>query len=113
MAQGPRRPGTAPRLSESGAGAAGARSEWRGRACGAAGGGLRAARAGQVEMDEVLCEVETDKVTVEIRAPDAGVIQELCAQEGETILVGADLVKYLKAAPLRSLDPPSPRPATP
>jgi len=60
-----------------------------------------------------LCEVETDKVTVEIRAPDAGVIQELCAQEGETILVGADLVKYLKAAPLRSLDSPSPRSATP
>jgi 2-oxoglutarate dehydrogenase E2 component (dihydrolipoamide succinyltransferase) len=52
----------------------------------------------QVEMDEILCEVETDKVTVEIRAPDAGVITDLCAEEGDTVLVGADLVKYLKGA---------------
>ncbi|KAJ1491791.1 single hybrid motif-containing protein [Baffinella frigidus] len=48
----------------------------------------------QVEMDEV----ETDKVTVEIRAPDAGVIETLCCPEGDTILVGADLFKYLKGA---------------
>ena len=52
----------------------------------------------QVEMDEILCEVETDKVTVEIRAPDAGVITDLCAAEGDTVMVGADLVKYLKGA---------------
>lgn len=52
----------------------------------------------QVEMDEILCEVETDKVTVEIRAPDAGVISDLCAAEGDTVLVGADLVKYMKGA---------------
>jgi hypothetical protein len=32
----------------------------------------------QVEMDEILCEVETDKVTVEIRAPDAGVCVCVC-----------------------------------
>ena len=52
----------------------------------------------QVDMDEVLCEVETDKVTVEIRAPDSGVIQELYAKTGDTVLVGKDLVKYLKGA---------------
>ena len=52
----------------------------------------------QIEMDEVLCEVETDKVTVEIRAPDSGVIQELYAKAGETVMVGKDLVKYLKGA---------------
>jgi len=52
----------------------------------------------QVEMDEVLCEVETDKVTVEIRAPDSGVIQELFAKAGDTVLVGKDLVKLLKGA---------------
>jgi 2-oxoglutarate dehydrogenase E2 component (dihydrolipoamide succinyltransferase) len=52
----------------------------------------------QVEMDEVLCEVETDKVTVEIRAPDSGVIQELYAKAGDTVLVGKDLIKLLKGA---------------
>jgi pyruvate/2-oxoglutarate dehydrogenase complex dihydrolipoamide acyltransferase (E2) component len=31
------------------------------------------------------------QVTVEIRAPDAGVITALCAKEGDTVLVGAGL----------------------
>ena len=62
-------------------------------------------------MDEILCEVETDKVTVEIRAPDAGVITDLCAAEGDTVLVGADLVKYLKGA--TGMPPPCVRPPTP
>jgi 2-oxoglutarate dehydrogenase E2 component (dihydrolipoamide succinyltransferase) len=87
----------------------------------------------QVDMDEVLCEVETDKVTVEIRAPDSGVIQELYAKTGDTVLVGKDLVKYLKGAtggnvsagkgappppkeqkaPAAGAAPPSPKPAAP
>ena len=68
----------------------------------------------QVEMDEILCEVETDKVTVEIRAPDAGVITDLCAAEGDTVMVGADLVKYLKGATggaSGAAAPPPPPPA--
>ena len=33
--------------------------------------------------------MDVGQVTVEIRAPDAGVITALCAKEGDTVLVGA------------------------
>ncbi|KAL4480054.1 hypothetical protein ABPG74_020570 [Tetrahymena malaccensis] len=41
-----------------------------------------------VELDEVVCSVETDKTQVPIRSPEAGVITELFAQEGENVNVG-------------------------
>ncbi|MFS4438309.1 2-oxoglutarate dehydrogenase complex dihydrolipoyllysine-residue succinyltransferase [Paracoccaceae bacterium GXU_MW_L88] len=43
----------------------------------------------KVEADEMLCELETDKVTVEVPAPAAGVLEEIVAQEGETVGVDA------------------------
>ena len=42
-----------------------------------------------VAIDEMLCELETDKVTVEVPSPAAGTLQEIVAQEGSTIEVGA------------------------
>jgi 2-oxoglutarate dehydrogenase E2 component (dihydrolipoamide succinyltransferase) len=39
----------------------------------------------RVEMDEMLCELETDKVTVEVPSPSAGVLLEIVAAEGETV----------------------------
>ncbi len=42
-----------------------------------------------VKADEPLVELETDKVTVEVPAPGAGVLSEIIAQEGETVEVGA------------------------
>ncbi len=42
-----------------------------------------------VAMDEPLCELETDKVTVEVPAQAAGVMGDLLFQEGETVEVGA------------------------
>lgn len=41
-----------------------------------------------VELDEVVCSVETDKTQVPIRSPEAGVITELFAKEGEAVQVG-------------------------
>ena len=41
-----------------------------------------------VTADEMLCELETDKVSVEVPAPAAGVLAEIVAPEGST--VGAD-----------------------
>ncbi|PJN93795.1 hypothetical protein CNY89_18360, partial [Amaricoccus sp. HAR-UPW-R2A-40] len=38
-----------------------------------------------VKVDEMLCELETDKVTVEVPANAAGVLQEIVAKEGETV----------------------------
>ena len=42
-----------------------------------------------VAADEMLCELETDKVTVEVPAPAAGTMGEIVAQEGETVGVDA------------------------
>ncbi len=42
-----------------------------------------------VAVDEMLCELETDKVTVEVPAPAAGVLGEIVAGEGDTVGVDA------------------------
>ncbi|QBX34746.1 2-oxoglutarate dehydrogenase complex dihydrolipoyllysine-residue succinyltransferase [Paracoccus liaowanqingii] len=39
----------------------------------------------RVEVDEMLCELETDKVTVEVPSPTAGILAEIVAAEGETV----------------------------
>ena len=44
-----------------------------------------------VAVDEALCELETDKVTVEVNATAAGAIGKIVAAEGETVQVGAVL----------------------
>ncbi|AMS39909.1 MULTISPECIES: 2-oxoglutarate dehydrogenase complex dihydrolipoyllysine-residue succinyltransferase [Aminobacter] len=47
-------------------------------------------KAGDViAADEPLVELETDKVTIEVPAPAAGVLVELTVKEGETVGVGA------------------------
>ena len=42
-----------------------------------------------VKADEPLLELETDKVTLEVNAPAAGVLAEIVAKDGETVGVGA------------------------
>ncbi|MFG1293943.1 2-oxoglutarate dehydrogenase complex dihydrolipoyllysine-residue succinyltransferase [Xanthobacter versatilis] len=42
-----------------------------------------------VKADEPLVELETDKVTVEVPAPAAGVLAEIVAKDGDTVGVGA------------------------
>jgi 2-oxoglutarate dehydrogenase E2 component (dihydrolipoamide succinyltransferase) len=42
-----------------------------------------------VAMDDPLCELETDKVTLEVNATAAGALAEIVAGEGETVGVGA------------------------
>jgi 2-oxoglutarate dehydrogenase E2 component (dihydrolipoamide succinyltransferase) len=47
-------------------------------------------RAGDaVAVDEPLVELETDKVTIEVPSPAAGVLAEIAAKDGETVAVGA------------------------
>jgi 2-oxoglutarate dehydrogenase E2 component (dihydrolipoamide succinyltransferase) len=47
-------------------------------------------KAGEtVAADEAVVELETDKVTVEVNAPEAGVIAEIIADEGVEVEVGA------------------------
>jgi 2-oxoglutarate dehydrogenase E2 component (dihydrolipoamide succinyltransferase) len=44
-----------------------------------------------VKQDEMLCELETDKVSVEVPAPVSGVLAEIIAGEGETVAANARL----------------------
>ncbi len=49
-------------------------------------------KAGEaVAADEPLVELETDKVTVEVPAPAAGVLEKIVAKDGETVTPGAVL----------------------
>jgi 2-oxoglutarate dehydrogenase E2 component (dihydrolipoamide succinyltransferase) len=42
-----------------------------------------------VNADEPLVELETDKVTLEVNAPHAGVLSDIMVKDGETVAVGA------------------------
>ena len=42
-----------------------------------------------VAVDEPLVELETDKVTIEVPAPAAGVLADIAAKDGDTVAVGA------------------------
>ncbi len=44
-----------------------------------------------VEQDEMLCELETDKVSVEVPAPASGTLTEILANEGDTVEAGGKL----------------------
>ncbi len=79
-----------------------------------------------VAVDEPLVELETDKVTVEVPAPAAGVLSEVSVQDGETVEVGALLGSIAEGAaapaakpaeaapaPAASESAPAPAPAAP
>ena len=51
-----------------------------------------------VAVDEMLCELETDKVTVEVPSPAAGTLGEIVAAEGETVGVDALLATLQEGA---------------
>lgn len=52
----------------------------------------------EVEEDEPVAELETDKATMEVNAPCAGVIQNISFQEGDNVEIGAVLGKIEKDA---------------
>src|SRR5215469_6490069 len=74
-----------------------------------------------VAVDEPLVELETDKVTIEVPAPAAGVLSDIAAKDGDTVAVGA-LLGQIKdgagaaaskaaAAPAAAKPAPPPQPA--
>src|SRR5260370_40690343 len=72
-------------------------------------------KAGEpVRADEPLVELETDKVTLEVNAPGAGVLSEIAAPTGQTVAIGALLGQLSgAAAPAAASAPaaPAPKPA--
>ncbi len=61
-----------------------------------------------VAQDEMLCELETDKVSVEVPSPAAGVLAEIVAAEGETVDATAKLAVISGAASGASPAPAAP-----
>lgn len=61
-----------------------------------------------VKADELIVELETDKVTLEVNAPSAGVISSLNVAEGDSVKVG-DLIALMQegaaAATSKPADP--------
>jgi len=65
-----------------------------------------------VAADEPIVELETDKVTVEVSAPSAGVLTSISAPEGSEVPVGALLgMVDADAKPTAVASKPAPRPA--
>ena len=75
-------------------------------------------KAGEaVAADEPLVELETDKVTVEVNAPSAGVLESIAANEGAEVAPGAVLGSIAAGAaaakPAAAPQPAAAAPATP
>src|SRR5579884_535580 len=62
----------------------------------------------QVEADESLLEISTDKVDTEVPAPASGVVSEILVQEGETVAVGTLLARIGGEASAPAEAPPAP-----
>jgi 2-oxoglutarate dehydrogenase E2 component (dihydrolipoamide succinyltransferase) len=67
-------------------------------------------RGESVKADEPLVELETDKVTVEVNAPAAGILSEILADTGQTVAIGA-LLGGLSPAGASAAAAPAPAPA--
>src|SRR4051812_25336953 len=71
-------------------------------------------KAGEaVAGDEPLVELETDKVTIEVPAPSAGVLGENAAKDGAPVGVGALLGRINEGAPAPAEKPAAAAPAKP
>src|SRR6059058_4602745 len=67
----------------------------------------------QIEADEPLLEISTDKVDTEVPAPASGTLTEILVQEGETVDVGTKLGQIGGGAAAPSGDGAAPEPQAP
>ncbi|KAL5979183.1 hypothetical protein ACLOJK_019081 [Asimina triloba] len=73
----------------------------------------------RVEVDEPIAQIETDKVTIDVTSPEAGIIQKLIAREGDTVTPGTKVAIISKSdggsaqVPSdKKVDEPKPSPPT-
>src|SRR6187551_550111 len=62
-----------------------------------------------VALDENLVELETDKASMELPAPAAGVLGQILKKEGEMVVVG-DVIGYLENGDAKAKPPEPPAP---
>ena len=51
-----------------------------------------------IAIDEMMCELETDKVTVEVPSPINGILGKIISGEGTTVAIGALLAEITEDA---------------
>lgn len=49
----------------------------------------------KVEKDQIICEGEVEKKTIEFPAPESGILTEICIEDEETFRVG-DILGYIE-----------------
>lgn len=50
-----------------------------------------------VEVDETIAQIETDKVTIDVASPEAGIIEKFVAKEGDTVVPGTKVAVISKS----------------
>ncbi|GMN61774.1 hypothetical protein TIFTF001_030857 [Ficus carica] len=65
----------------------------------------------RVEVDEPIAQIETDKVTIDVVSPEAGVITKLLANEGDTVEPGVKIAAISKSGEGAPQVAPSEQPA--
>ena len=63
----------------------------------------------QVELDEILLEIGTDKVDTEVPSPSAGVLKQILVEEGETVEVGTTIAFLSSQAAVEVSAPTTPQ----
>jgi pyruvate dehydrogenase E2 component (dihydrolipoamide acetyltransferase) len=66
----------------------------------------------EIAADEALLEISTDKVDTEIPSPASGVVQQILAQEGETVAVGTKIAVISPEGEAAEAPEAPPEPAT-
>ncbi|RZC49142.1 hypothetical protein C5167_017575 [Papaver somniferum] len=61
-----------------------------------------------VQIDEPIARVETDKVTIDVASPEAGVIQKFVAKEGDTVEPGTKIAVISKSGEGANVTPAAP-----
>merc|ERR1711928_279796 len=64
----------------------------------------------EVKEDEEVCQIETDKTSIPVKAPFAGVISEIFVEDGATVQAGT---KLFTPTPVAAPAPAAPAPAIP
>ncbi|KAK9714995.1 hypothetical protein RND81_06G136400 [Saponaria officinalis] len=62
----------------------------------------------RVEVDEPIAQIETDKVTIDVASPEAGIIQQLLAKVGDTVEPGHKIAIISKSADQAHVAPSEP-----
>ncbi|PPD97816.1 hypothetical protein GOBAR_DD05158 [Gossypium barbadense] len=65
----------------------------------------------RVEVDEPIAQIETDKVTIDVSSPEAGVLEQLVAKVGDTVEPGTKIAVISKSGGVTHVAPSEDKPS--